>query len=150
MATPFEDTKYLADFLRVMPNQEYSLESAHVRNTTGAEVALDGTPLPVALDGASGRYEVMTALAAGTPANIDGFIVSARKETLAATTGVSSQPHAILVRGPAVVSQEAFSATDLAGASYDAADFVTALGAMNPPVVVRDSSENLRATRYDG
>lgn len=134
MAGPLTSTQYVADFLKVNISQEYTLESHSIKNSTGAAITLDGIPYPVKT--VAGGVEVMTALESATPANIVGYIVTNRHETIPAA-GTSMAPYAILTRGMAVVDKLAYAPTDLAGAAYDAADFDTFNAAAAPPIIGR-------------
>ena len=148
MANTIYAAKRASDFYRDFDMASYNNESVYVENTSGADVILKGPMYPVKAGTATGIVEVMTALESQTPANIVGFLIVGAWETLAATTGMSQKPYALLVRGPAVVSQEGYAATDLAGADYDGADFNTFAAAASPPIVAATSATSLTSSPY--
>ncbi len=138
MTSPLYNEKLIADFIKAMVDQGYSLESGKLENNSGATVTYKGLayPLKAGTSGA-GYYEVMTAAESAVPANIVGFLVTNRHEEIA-TGGESKAPYAVLVRGEATVAAEGFATADpYAAAAYDVADFQTFCDAANPPIIVR-------------
>ena len=149
MANPLTNQKQIADFERVILSMEYSHETAKVQNSAGAALKLKGLAYPLKAGTGAGFVEVMTAVESQTPANIVGFLVTNRHEELAATTGVSMEHYAYLVRGEVVVSEEGFAAADPhAGAAYAVADFKTFCAAAVPPIIVATSVGSLTSVPY--
>ena len=148
MANPLYDQKMIAEFIRVSDPIEYVYESAFVENTTGAAVNLLGLPYPVKAGTGAGFVEVMTSVEANTTADIIGFLVTNRKEEIAATTGVSMMQYAYVTNGPAVISQEAYVVDDLAGTPYTTANFDTFCAAATPYIKVASSATALTQTPY--
>ena len=145
MANPLFSYPLIADFYRT-GDPDLCCDSVYVENTTAGEVVLQRQPYPCKAGSAAGIVEVMTTAEAGTPANIVGFLVSASSaaETLAATNGKSKMPNALLTRGPAVVSEEGYPKTDLAGAAYVKANLDAFFDSTANPKIVRKANAGLK------
>lgn len=153
MATPLNSEKMIADFEREVESWSYSHESAVLENDTpSATINIVGVPYPVKEGSGPGFIEIMSAAEVAADVIVMlGFMVTNRHEQILDGETALSE-YAYLARGNAVVSLEAFPATDPAGASYAVAEFTDfcsgarAAGNANPIIIVRDRAGVLQST----
>ncbi len=143
VGNPLFSYPLIKDFFRT-GDPDLTCDSVIVENTSGGSVTLQRQPYPCKAGSGAGKVEVMTAAESGTPANIVGFLVSASSaaETIA-NGGSSKMPYAMLVRGPAVVSEEGYPKTDPAGASYVKANLDAWFDSTANPKIVRKANAGL-------
>lgn len=119
------------DVVKYLLDPAYNVESYAFRNVSGAtitDVELLGTVVKVS----SG---VVVPVLATDEANAQGVIISDEKIESLANNTTTTKKYAVLMRGPAIISQDELPTDDLAGDALTMATLVTALVARG--IVVR-------------
>lgn len=137
MATLVEK-KYLDDILAWVASQEYSIVAAPIKNATGSSKTISDVIGTVLKDNA-GTWEL---LLNADIADVEGVVVGLTnddgQEITLASGATSSQKYLIAVRGPMILNKDGINSKDVAGTTITMATLVTALAALNPPILVKD------------
>ena len=135
-----EVTATPGDLIIHMESPQFCLFSAIIRNGTASSRTLDdvcGYPLKAGSDGADYKLAV-----AGDEASVTALLVQGPNgrdsEVIAATTN-SAKKWTVLKNPPAIINKSKIRTTDIAGASFNIANIVTALRALK--FEVREESD---------
>lgn len=128
-ATTFTEGRYASDWLKREADSLYSREEVLI--ASGAGVVQTGTVLGKIT--ASGKYKPVTAAANDGSQNAAGILL----DTVDATS--ADAPAVIIARDAIVVHQGLRYGADI-DTSGERAAINTALGALNPPILVREGA----------
>lgn len=129
--------KVIGDILKAEWDKGYCRVSTVLKNDHASAVTKEVTDpvgYPIKMDGTD--YVLCQAT---EEADCIGIIVEGPtiEELDAAKAEATDNKYALLVRGPARIAKDALPTTDSEGASYTTATLVTALEALNVPVIVQ-------------
>lgn len=143
MANVISNTRKVpGDVIAFELDRTYNYVSAKVKNNDVGAITIDN-PIgqPVGLD--TGVYGF---LAAADAADTVGIIVHGEPVQALAAAALTPAKFLILVRGPAAVRPSGIAALDYAGAAITRATVVTALAALDPPVLTVDEPPDVTFT----
>lgn len=135
--TVLTERKNRGDILRHVYREDYCTKRATVYNRSNAALTLsDAMAYPVVADeSVAGAYQF--AAAAGA-ANVIGLMLY--EKSISAIADNATVKCQVLVRGPAIIDKVWLPTVDYAGASFTLATLVTALGALNVPILANPES----------
>ena len=128
--------KVIGDLLKAEWDKGYCRVSTVLKNDTGAETAevTDPVGYPIKMDGTDYVLCQATEEASCIGLVLEGPTIEALDASKAEAT---DNKYAVLERGPARIAKDALPATDSEGASYTIATLVTALEALDVPIIVQ-------------
>ena len=124
------NTQVGADVLKREWDEMYSRVSTTLTNNTLAtQTVADMVGMPVKLNGAVWELALNADVA-----TIDGVVIDGPPINALANAATTTEKYVVLMRGPAVINEDALQANDPAGTPWTTATLKTSLEGLSPPI----------------